>query len=115
VSSVIFQQKKHSHLFLECPFAKSCWNLIDIQIPDQASFPQVCLPFKDQLNSEFFMNAVVVMCWTIWNARNNLIFNGISPTIQASKAAFIKEITTTSLRVKQSRSEDFCAWIQSWL
>ena len=79
-----------THLFLECPFAKFCWNLINIQIPDKASFPQVNLHFRNQLNCEFFMNAVIIMCWTIWGARNNLIFKGIGPDLQSRKLLLIR-------------------------
>jgi hypothetical protein len=38
---------------------------------------------KIQLNSQFFMVAIVLMLWTIWKARNELIFNNnqINPLI----------------------------------
>jgi hypothetical protein len=61
------------------------------------------------------MNTVVIMCYTIWGARNNLIFRGIGPNLQDSKDAFNKEMALTSLRAKESCSEDFRIWIQSWL
>lgn len=53
------------HLFLECPFARSCWGILNLDIQPQSSFPEVILYFRDQLNSEFFLNAVILMCWTI--------------------------------------------------
>jgi hypothetical protein len=41
-----------THLFLECPFAMECWNIINIQIPNQAAFPQVSTQLRYQLNSD---------------------------------------------------------------
>jgi hypothetical protein len=52
------------HLFLECPFAKSCWGILNLNLPSQFSFPEIVLVFKDQLNSEFSLTAVILICWT---------------------------------------------------
>jgi hypothetical protein len=38
--------------------------------------------FWDQIHSQFFMVAVIVMYWTIWLARNKLIFNGNQVRLQ---------------------------------
>ena len=33
-------------------------------------------------------SAIILMCWTIWGARNDLLFSGISPNIQVCKTNF---------------------------
>jgi hypothetical protein len=63
------------HLFVECPFAKMCWDIISIDIPLGSSFPEHTAQLKIQLNSQFFMEAISLMCWTIWIARNDLILS----------------------------------------
>jgi hypothetical protein len=55
---------------------------------------------KDQLSSPFFMNAIIIMSWAIWITRNDLIFNGIQPTILGCQRTFLKEISLVKHRVK---------------
>ena len=49
------------HLFLNCPFAAHCWNMIQVDIPLQSSFPGIIDQIKDQLNSPFFMEAIILL------------------------------------------------------
>jgi len=37
------------HLLLSCPFAGHCWNLVQVDIPLQSSFPGIIDQIKDQL------------------------------------------------------------------
>jgi hypothetical protein len=59
------------------------------------------------------MVAVILMCWTIWMARNDLIFNGNQISLQYCRGFFFKEILLVSLREKASPSVLFDQWIQS--
>lgn len=101
------------HLFLTCPFARQCWGIIGLDFPDDADFPAVVNIFKDQLNSEFFMVAVILLCWTIWSARNKLIFEGSQWSIQDCRVFFHKEILLISHRVIEGLSLQFDQWITS--
>lgn len=103
-----------SHLFLECPSAKSCWGILNLNTPAQSNLPEVVFVFKNQLNSEFFLNVVILMCWTIWGARNDLIFNGVGLNLQNCKTSFRKELALTRLRAKDSTSQLYNQWIQIW-
>ena len=69
--------------------------------------------FKDQIHSQFFMVAVIVMCWTIWLARNELIFNGNQVSIQDCRRVLLKQVRLVYLRVKTSLSRLFHQWTQS--
>jgi hypothetical protein len=55
------------HLFLMCSFALNCWNLIHLLIPFGAP-SDILLSYKDQLQVNFFMDIIILMCWTIWMA-----------------------------------------------
>lgn len=39
----------------------------------------------------FFMEVIILMCWTIWNARNDKIFWQIDQNLQISKQNFRDE------------------------
>lgn len=48
-------EEEVDHLFLHCDFAKDCWNLVGLTVPqDQGPF-QILESFKDQLNVPFFL------------------------------------------------------------
>ena len=65
------------HLFLHCPFDVACWGLVDLQVPHQADIFLAVDSFKSQLHTPHFMNIVILLCWSIWLTRNDLIFQGL--------------------------------------
>lgn len=96
-----------SPLFLECPFANQCWAWKNLQIDQQLDPFQILQSFKNQLQVPFFMEIIIVMCWTIWKARNDWIFRQIIPDLQASKANFREELHLLSLRMKRRNLTEF--------
>jgi hypothetical protein len=80
-----FNKQVWSHLFLTCSFAKQCWSILGTNLPDNSVLPGITSTLKARLQSDFFKVAVILMCWSIWVARNDLIFNGIQPNIQSCK------------------------------
>jgi hypothetical protein len=65
------------------------------------------------MQSQFFMVAVILMSWTIWRARNELIFNNYQVGIQECKTYFFKEAKLVSLQVKAGQSAAYDQWIRS--
>lgn len=103
------------HLFLLCPFAKQCWRIINIDIPINEDFPDITDYFKDRLQSQFFLAAVILVCWAIWSARNSLIFEGIQPTIGNARLLLQKEMLLLLHRVRTSLKVQLEQWIQGLL
>jgi hypothetical protein len=68
-----------------------CWTLIHIFIPPGAPY-DVIHSFKGQLQVNFFMEIIILMCWIIWMARNDLIFRGQQPTLHLAAQRFKSEI-----------------------
>lgn len=99
------------HLFLDCPFARQCWQFIQVDIPLSSSFPEVSEQIRDQIQTRFFMVAIILICWTIWSSRNKLIFDGILPSVPRAKEIFQKELTLLKHRVKSSLSPQFDQWV----
>eukprot|EP00253_Pinus_taeda_P026690 PITA_26690 len=84
-------EESSNHLFIECPFARSCWNLITSplitgDLPNQItllqkiwekSFPQ---SNKSKNLAKRMWNSIPSnLCWQIWIARNKCIFNNKKP------------------------------------
>jgi hypothetical protein len=49
------------HLFLHCPFAQACWGILQLEVSPSAGIFENFNMFKIQLNSRFFMEAIVLI------------------------------------------------------
>jgi hypothetical protein len=103
------------HLFLNCQFAKNCWSLLGITIQSGSDILEAVMQIKDQTHPNFFLLASILMCWGIWTARNELIFNGIQPSVESVNGNFKKEMNILSLRAKARFTHTFDLWIQNLL
>lgn len=65
------------HLFMDCDFAKACWGLLGLTVISTPDNVQRFKSFKSQLNCSFYMEIIILLCWSIWTVRNDLIFRGI--------------------------------------
>jgi hypothetical protein len=99
------------HLFFHCPFAMSCWNLLDLAHLIQDDILDSILLFKMQIQSPIFMEIIIAMFWAIWSAQNDLIFRQIQHPLASRKIIFKHELAQVKLRAK----EDFKPLIDSWL
>jgi hypothetical protein len=80
------------HLFWHCPFAQQCWGLLNLATIQEDGVFENVLAIKEQMQNQFFMIAVILMSWTIWKARNEIIFNNNQLGIQECKGYFLKEV-----------------------
>lgn len=99
------------HLFLRCPFADQCWSLINIQVDHSLDSFESLQSFRTQLQVPFSMKIIIIMCWTIWKARNDLIFRQVSPSLPLAKQNFLDEARLLLLRAKNSYSPNLDLWI----
>jgi hypothetical protein len=94
------QEETTQHLFYGCPFAQNCWGLLNLEIISTGTTFQNITAIKDQLQNRFFLNAAILMCWTIWKVRNELIFNNNQLGLQEAKTLFLKEVGLVSYMIK---------------
>ena len=59
------------------------------------------------------MVAIILMSWSIWKIRNNLIFKNIRPQLQNCKANFFKELKLVLFRIKPSLLTSFELWLHN--
>jgi len=57
------------------------------------------------------MEIIILMCWVIWKARNDLIFRQINPLLLNSKEDFRREIRLLKYRTKHIISDSLDQWI----
>ncbi|KAG2575186.1 hypothetical protein PVAP13_7KG418550 [Panicum virgatum] len=80
-------EKTLQHLFFQCPLALTCWNMLQV---DSDSFFGTIESIKAQISSPMFMSLIILLCWTIWTARNKLIFQRIQLSLEQCRATFKK-------------------------
>lgn len=101
------------HLFFSCPFAQQCWGFFKLMVSPNSNVSDNFSALKCQIHSQFFVEMIILVCWAIWLARNELIFNARQTSLQECRRGFFKEIKMVNLRVKSSLSSSFDQWLQS--
>lgn len=107
-------EKTWEHLFFQCPFSRSCWNLLHLLVPTQVSTLEAMDYLKDGLNSPLFMSVIILLCWAIWTTRNDLIFEGLQPTLQGCCSTIVKELKLLLHRVKSKHKEHLEEWLRNF-
>lgn len=100
-----------AHLLIHCPFAESCRAWINCHILHQVGLYQNLQNFRAQLQTPFFMEVIILMGWSIWKARNGLIFNQAPLSIDEVKRTFKSEFALVLYRAKRS----YFPFIEQWL
>lgn len=111
----LLTKETSNHIFLECPFAKECWNSIGITFQSNITITEAVLEIRSQSNHHFFMISGIMMSCAIWTFRNDFIFKNIQPDVRRVKEVFKKEIQLLFLRAKSKDSLIFDLWIQNLL
>lgn len=111
------------HLFIECPIAKACWNLLSEPISSEVLPPKIQTlhkrwdkrlyqPKGNTIMRRLWSSIPSNLCWQIWKARNKCIFNNEKPKISgivANSLAFIAEsleakgVLQSDLEVEEER------------
>jgi hypothetical protein len=103
------------HLFLHCSFAKQCWNLLGLSVPSAMQPFQILDLFRRQLNVQFFMEIIILLCWGIWMSRNNCIFRNIEASVEGCKAIFRDIFGLVILRAKKKYLPDISLWLEHFV
>ena len=67
--------------------------------------------FKSQLHTPLFINIVILLCWSIWISRNDLIFQGLQPPTSNCCRIFKKEFVLLGHRVSSKHKALLEEWI----
>jgi hypothetical protein len=107
---ILILKKHHNTSFSSVDLQKQCWEFINLHMPLNADFPDIINVMRDNLQTQFFMSAIILLCWAIWSARNDLIFKGVQPSLPACKATFLGALQLLNNRVNSRRAQAFEQW-----
>lgn len=101
-------------MFIDCSFAQDCWNLIGIHTI--AAQPlHVIEALQDQLSMPFSLDIIIIMAWSIWIVRNDLIFKNIPVQLSSVLSRFKTEFALVILRAKPQGQTSMNLWRQTLL
>jgi hypothetical protein len=64
------------HLFFSCDFSQNFWWKIGEEWYVDLNTIEMISDARDRLNNAFFKEAMISGCWSLWNQRNGIIFDG---------------------------------------
>lgn len=100
--------------FCNVRLGKLVGNLLHLEISDPTDLHNSLESLKVQLNVPFFMDVIILLSWSIWMARNDLIFRNIQPSLQNVKD-FFQEFALVILRAKKNAPTLMSSWIDTTL
>ena len=103
------------HLFLDCPFAVSCWATLGLVNQNSNDPFQTITSLRTQLNLPFSMEVIISMCWAIWSVRNDAIFRNIQPSIPNAKRHFKMDSAQVILGAKKAYLPRISQWLYAYV
>lgn len=101
------QEEMCFHLFFECPFSQTCWNLLGITWDTNGhSRPGIPMVIQARTNFErkIFSEVLIACCWALWLIRNNIIFYQGQLSITVWKEKFRKEFGLACAKAEPIKS-----------
>jgi hypothetical protein len=86
------------HLFFTCPFAIQCWKYMCpswnlSQVAMQNDIQSYIQSIKVHIRQPFFMEIIILICWSIWTTRNDFIFKGLTPSLYRTRRKLKDELS----------------------
>jgi hypothetical protein len=83
-------QETIMHLFFECSFSQSFWWAIGIEWNADMNIHEMISDAKARYPIQFIMDIIISGCWSLWDQRNDAIFNGNFPDLRRCIIKFKK-------------------------
>ena len=96
------QEETLEHLFFKCQFSISCWSQINISCSTGSNRLDIISQAKSSYQGSLFMEFFTIAAWGIWKERNNLIFNGIPPSVNSWRERVKADTILLQFRVPQN-------------
>jgi hypothetical protein len=101
------------HLFFECTFSQSFWWALGLEWNVDMTLYQMIEEAQQRFSLGFLMEVMIAGCWSIWDQRNDAIFNANYPNVQTCMTRFKATFTLTMHRAKPSLREGMQSWLDT--
>ena len=106
-----------SYFFFHRQFAQSCWRYIcpSLTLASTLSHEDCVSILRDQISNPFFMEIIILICWSIWLTRNSFIFNDITPDLYRCRAKLKNKIKWLKFRAMRQSNHSFSHLVGSFI
>jgi hypothetical protein len=101
------------HLFFECDFSQTFWWKIGEEWNLDFDLINMIIDAKNRSSNLFFKEALMCGCWSIWNERNGIIFDGKHRDLNHCYSFFKSSVGMIRHRVKPSLKEGMQNWLDT--
>ena len=108
-------EETREHLFLQCPYAQECWMRLGFRSERHNNLIRALCTCKAIMSLPFAFDIIILWSWSIWMARNDLIFRNIQPSIQRCIYRFKEDFSLVIRRSKRTIAPQMKTWIESFL
>jgi hypothetical protein len=84
--------ESRNHIFFTCPFSLLCWRYIYLSWTLLAHAPDILFieGLKEEIQQPFYLDIIVVFCWSIGVIKNDFTFKGVDPSLYRARSIFDK-------------------------
>jgi hypothetical protein len=104
-------QENMIHLFFQCDFSQNFWWRLGEEWNTELEVIDMIMDAKKDQLTVFFNEAMIVGCWSIWNQRNSIIFDGKLVDPDSCFSFFRESISLIRHRVRPSLREGMQDWL----
>ena len=104
-------EESMSHLFFECDFSRNFWWKLGEEWNTELDIIEMITEAKTRSLNIFFKEAMIAGCWSIWNQRNNIIFEQAQRDQDVCYGSFKSSIEMIRYRIKPSLKEGMQDWL----
>jgi hypothetical protein len=101
------------HLFFECDFSQTFWWKIGEEWNLDFDLINMIIDANNRSSNQFFKEAMMCGCWSIWNERNGIIFDGMHRDLNHCYSFFKSSVGMIRHRVKPSLKEGMQNWLDT--
>jgi len=101
------------HLFFDCPFAKRCWDKLQINWTNDANIHDGIIHNINLAGMPFFMEIFLIAAWELWKIRNTQVFDGIPASLNGWLHNFKEEAQLQSHGIGEADRLLIHLWIDA--
>jgi hypothetical protein len=106
-------EENHMHLFFECSFSMSFRWALGMEWNTDLTIKDMIAEAKERYNMDFLMEIIITGCWSIWDQRNDAIFNNNTPSLSRCLCKFKAYVKLNMHRAKPSLKERMQSWLDT--
>ena len=115
MSSLHLPVEDREHLFFSCVASRAVWHKIGIN-PSFGQFTDLwSSPLPAGLPSDVWPSIALVVCWTIWDARNAKVFRAIDQPTSITVGKIVSDLAPWMNRCKRPVQKEYADLWRSFL